>query len=85
MGKRKQVTRFVAYLRQQLKEGNTLAKARPQGLIPRQAVSLLISRSENLTEEQQRVLGEVRHLNSEIERVMKVVDSFVSMLRTLQG
>jgi len=84
-GKRKQVARFVAYLRQQLKEGNALAKARPQGLTPRQAVSLLMCRRENLTEEQRRALGEVRHLNSEIERVMEVVDSFVSMLRTLQG
>lgn len=85
VGKRKQVARFVAYLRQQLKEGNALAKARPQGLTPRQAVSLLMGRPENLTEEQRRALSEVRHLNSEIERVMEVVDSFVTMLRTLQG
>ena len=85
VGKRKQVARFVAYLRQQLKEGIVDAKARPQGLTPRQAVSLLMCRPENLTEEQKRALSEVRHLNSEIERVMEVVDSFVTMLRKLEG
>lgn len=84
-GKRKQVARFVAYLRQQLKERNALAKARLQGLTPRQTVSLLMCRPENLTEEQQRALTEMRHLHPEIERVMEVVDSFVTMLRTLQG
>ena len=40
---------------------------------------------ENLTEEQQRALTEMRHLHPEIERVMEVVESFVTMLRTLQG
>ena len=34
MGKRKQVARFVAYLRQQLKAGIVDVKARPQGLTP---------------------------------------------------
>lgn len=42
-------------------------------------------RPENLTEEQQRALTEMRHLHPEIERVMEVVESFVAMLRTLQG
>ncbi len=56
-----------------------------QGLTPRQAISLLAFCPENLTKEPLHALCEVRHLNSEIERVMEVVDSFVSMLRTLQG
>lgn len=85
MGKRKQVARFVAYLRQQLKEGIVDAKARPQGLTPRQAVSLLMRHPENLTEEHQHALIEMRHLHPEIERVMEVVESFVAMLRSLQG
>lgn len=85
VGKRKQVARFVAYLRQQLREGNVDAKARLQGLTPRQAVSLLMCRPENLTEKQKLALTEIRHLHPEIERVMEVVDTFVTMLRTLQG
>ncbi|MDQ6662696.1 MAG: transposase, partial [Chloroflexota bacterium] len=84
-GKRKQVARLVAHLRQQLKAGNALVKVRSQGLTPRQAVSLLMCRPENLTEEHQRALTEMRHLHPEIERVMEVVESFVVMLRTLQG
>jgi transposase len=80
-GKRKQ----VVHLRKQLKAGITNFSTQPQGLTPRAAISLLICRPENLTEEQRQALAQMRQAHPEIERVMEVVDRFLTMLRTLQG
>lgn len=84
-GKRKQVARLVAYLRKQTKAGITDLSTQPQGLMPRAAVSLLMRRPENLTEAHQQALMQMRHAHSEIEQVMEMVESFLQMLRTLQG
>lgn len=84
-GKRKQVARLVAHLRHQLKAGITDFSTQPQGLTPRAAVSLLMRRPENLTEEERTALAQMRQAHSEIERVMEIVDRFLTMLRTLQG
>jgi transposase len=84
-GKRKQVARFVAHLRTQTKAGVTDYSAQPQGLTPRAAVRLLMRRPENLTEEQQQAVIQMRQVHPEIEQLMQVVESFLQMLRTLQG
>jgi transposase len=84
-GKRKQVARLVAHLRKQTKAGVMDYVAQPQGLTPRAAVSLLMRRPENLTEEQQQAVIQMRQVHPEIEQVMEVVESFLRMLRTLQG
>jgi transposase len=84
-GKRQQVARLVAHLRKQLRAGITDFSAQPQGLTPRAAVSLLMRRSETLTKEQQQALVQMRQAHPEIERVMQIVDRFLTMLRTLQG
>ncbi|SRR5258708_18757302 len=84
-GKRQQIARLVAHLRKQLKAGNTDFSAQPQGLTPRAAVSLLIRRPENVTQEQQRALIQMRQAHPEIEQVMEIVKSFLQMLRSLQG
>ena len=84
-GKRKQVARLVAYLRKQTKAGMTDFSTQPQGLTPRAAVSLLMRRPENVTQEQQQALIQMRHAHSEIEQVMEIVEGFLQMLRTLQG
>ena len=83
-GKRKQVARLVASLRKQTKAGGTDFSPQPQGLTPRSAVSLLMRRAENRTQEQRQALAQMGHI-PEIALVMKLVDGFLSMLRTLQG
>lgn len=85
VGKRKQVARLVAHLRQLLKEGVEDFTAQPQGLTPRQAVSLLMRPKEKVTEEEQRILTQIRQMHAEIDVVMTLVESFLQMLRTLQG
>jgi len=42
-------------------------------------------RPENITEAQQQALMQMRHTHPEIEQVMHLVESFLQMLRTLQG
>jgi transposase len=84
-GKRKQVARLVAHLRKQTKAGITDFSTQPQGLTPRAAVSLLMRRPENRSLAQQQALMQMRHAHSEIEQVMEIVESFLQMLRTLQG
>ncbi len=42
-------------------------------------------RPENVTQEQQQALIQMRHAHSEIEQVMEIVEAFLQMLRTLQG
>jgi transposase len=84
-GQRKQVARLVAHLRQLLKEGVEDFTTQPQGLTPRQAVALLMRRKEKVTEEEQRVLAQLRQMHSEMAIVMELVESFLQMLRTLQG
>ena len=84
-GKRKQVARLVAHLRQQTNAGITDFSTQPQALMPRAAVSLLMRRPENITEAQQQALMQMRHTHPEIEQVMHSVESFLQMLRTLQG
>jgi transposase len=84
-GKRKQVARLVAHLRKQTKAGVTDFSPLPQGLTPRAAVSLLMRRPENLTQAQQQTLMQMRHAHPEIEQVMEIVETFLQMLRTLQG
>jgi len=84
-GKRKQVARLVAHLRKQTNAGVTDFSKQPQGLTPRAAVSLLMRRPENITEAQQQALMQMHHTHPEIEQVMHLVESFLQMLRTLQG
>ncbi len=84
-GKRKQVARLVAHLRKQTKAGVTDFSAQPQALTPRAAVSLLMRRAENLTPEEEQALHQLRHIHPEIEELMPLVESFLQMLRTLQG
>jgi len=84
-GQRKQVARLVAHLRKQTKAGIMDFSAQPQGLTPRAAVSLLMRRPENLTPGQQQALIQICQVHPEIEQVMKIVESFLQMLRTLQG
>jgi transposase len=84
-GKRQQVARLVAHLRKQLKAGITDFSAQAQGLTPRAAISLLMRRPETLTKQQQQALVQMRQAHPEIERVMEIVDRFLTMLRTLQG
>lgn len=84
-GQRKQVARLVANLRQLLKEGVEDFTAQPQGLTPRHAVSLLMRTKEKVTEEEHRALTQIRQIHSEVAIVMKLVESFLLMLRTLQG
>ncbi len=76
---------WLAHLRKQLKAGITDFSTQPQGLTPRAAVSLFMRRPENLTEEQRTALVQMRQAHQEIERVMEVVDHFLTMLHTLQG
>ena len=84
-GKRKQVARLVAHLRKQTKEGVMSFSARPQGLTPRAAASLLMRRPENLTPQQEQALMQLRHIHPEVEELMQLVEGFLQMLRTLQG
>lgn len=84
-GKRKQVARLVAHLRKQTKEGVMDFSAQPQGLTPRAAVSLLMRRPENLTPQQEQALIQLRHIHSEVEELMQLVQGFLQMLRTLEG
>ena len=84
-GKRKQVARLVAHLRKQTKAGVTDFSRQPQGLTPRAAVSLLMCRPENRTQEQRQALAQMGQVHPEIALVMELVDCFLTMLRTLQG
>jgi transposase len=84
-GKRKQVARLIAHLRKQEQEGVADFAAQPQGLTPRQAVSLLMRHPENLTAQEQGALGQLRHVHPEVERTVQLVEAFLLMLRSLQG
>jgi transposase len=84
-GQRKQVALLVAHLRRLQKEGVEDFTAQPQGLTPRQAVALLMRPKEKVTEEEQRALIQMHQLHPEMETVMKLVESFLLMLRHLQG
>lgn len=84
-GKRKQVARLIAYLRKQTKAGVTDFSALPQALTPCAAASLLMRRPENLTPEQEQAIMQRRDIHPEIKQLMHLVESFLQMLRSLQG
>lgn len=90
-GKRKQVARFVAHLRKQTQAGVMDYAAQSQGLTPGAALSLLMRRPENLTQEQQQAVIQMlrtlqgQQLEAWMERVqqsnIREMHNFVKKLR----
>jgi transposase len=78
-GAYREVARFVAELKRREKAGERLEQ--PPGLLPRQAVGLLLARPAARTAEEQATVGRVLALDPEIRRAAALLDGFAGLIR----
>jgi transposase len=85
-GSRMTIERFLLGLRRMEQQGMEVSQAATSvELIPRRAVGLMLSRSDDLTEEERMALQQVCEIHSQVKRLNALFQQFAQMLRDRQG